>query len=163
MDERPRREPGVARLGRRHIGSVTEWPVERRARLLARGFQGCIVGVVELGSVHNLEIGSLAHREVHICNAHLEETASSRICAAQFLGEHEESVGGNGRQEASLVAEVVDWRSVGDAKLAGEIAETQVRESIAFDDVECAVDQRTPQVAVVVGACGIGHTNSLPA
>src|SRR2546427_1666725 len=158
MNQRPRREARISCVGGGEVRPRRQRSVQQLTRLAAGGFEGWIVGMVELRPVHNLEVRALANREAHVGDADLEEVAGASIRAPQLGGQLHEPLGGDGRQQPGLVAEVMHGRRVRDAHASREIAQAEGRQPIMLDNLQRGLDQRPTQVAVVIGALRAAHT-----
>lgn len=111
-----------------------------------------VVPVVQLGLVHDLEVGAVAHRELHVGHAHLQEAAAGIACAAEFLGEHAVSLRGDRREQPGLIPEVICHRRVGDPGPPGNLPQAHGGRACLPDDLHSRAQQCRPQVPVMIGA-----------
>src|SRR5215217_3614789 len=169
MDQRPGRHGGphvVAAVGA--VGGLGGRWVEQRPGLLPGLDQPGIVGAVQLGAEHDLEVGPVGDGEADIGHADLQEAPGGLVGLAEGGGQAPEPVGGDRGQQPGLVAEVVGRGSVGDPGAAGQLAQADRGRSDLGDRLDGGIQQDPWQVAVVVGTSVLagrrscGHIQSLP-
>ena len=116
------------------------------------------VGVVEVGSVDDLEMGAVLDGDPHVRDAHLEELTG----ALERLGHRRRQqvlpLHRDRGEQARLVAEVVHGRGVRRADATGELAQAQRRGPLLLYDLERGPDQGFSQRAVMVRVGSHAHT-----
>src|SRR5215207_3214484 len=131
-------------------GGLGGWRVQQRPGLFPGLDELRVVGVVQLGAEHHLEVGPMGNGEADVGDADLQEAAGGLVGVAEGGGQAPESVGGDGGQQAGLVAEVVGRGGMGNPGAAGQVAHAHRRRPDLVDRLDGGLQQDPWEVAVVV-------------
>lgn len=110
--------------------------------------------VRDLGAEHHAEPGGVRERELHVAQTERTEpgahVARARLRRDEVGDERAVAVLRDRREERRLIGEMPVRRVVADPDHARRLAQRERRRAVLLDDRDGRVDERAPQVAVVV-------------
>src|SRR5215212_6029768 len=102
----------------------------------------------------------MGNGEADVGDADLQEAAGGLVGVAEGGGQAPESVGGDGGQQAGLVAEVVGRGGMGNPGAAGQVAHAHRGRPDLVDRLDGGLEQDPWEVAVMVGPSILGCSGS---
>jgi hypothetical protein len=94
----------------------------------------------------------VSQREPDVGHADLEEAPGRLPRLAEFDREELEPFDSDRGQQPPLIPEMVARRRVGHPNASGELAKAQLSRTVLGDFGQGCIEERTPKVAVVIGA-----------
>src|SRR5829696_4814270 len=161
MDQGPGRHTGAhVAAGVGAGGGLGGRWVEQCPGLLSGPDELGVVGSVQLGAEHHLEVGPVGGGEADVGHPDLQEAPGGLVGLAEGGGQALEPVDGDRGQQPGLVAEVVGRGGMGDPGAAGEVPEADRGRSDLEDCLDGGVQQGAWEVAVMVGPSILGCSGS---
>src|SRR5215208_6734098 len=161
MDQGPGRDTGpYVAAGVGAGGGLGGWRVQQRPGLFPGLDELGVVGSVQLGAEHHLEVGPVGGGEADVGHPDLQEAPGGLVGLAEGGGQALEPVDGDRGQQPGLVAEVVGRGGMGDPGAAGQVPEADRGRSDLEDCLDGGVQQGAWEVAVMVGPSILGCSGS---